>query len=202
MSRGNDGCGGCLAQLVGMGVLLIIFFCVDWYNGSQYGMMSDARDYNSSDRYFGYLDKYPNGRYAKEAKDSIVSISSRYKDVSWLYRNIDKLSEDPIYKKLIDLAYKHAHSSNTLDAWKQYIEGVPTKYYRDALSKIDSIEAVIAKREAKYWGTDKLAWETASKNDTYESYLKYVKLYPNGTHKSSLQHGWLCHASTIRCRYA
>lgn len=184
MSRDNDGCGGCLAQLLVLGVILIIFFCVDWYKGSQYGMMSDARDHNSSDKYLNYLEKYPNGRYEKEAKDSIVSISSRYKDVSWIYRNIDKLSEDPICGRLVDLAYKYALSSNTLDAWKQYTEGVPEKYYRDAFSKIDSIEAVVAKREAQFWGTDKLAWETACKNDTYESYLRYIKLYPNGIHKS------------------
>lgn len=184
MGRNNDGCGGCLAQLLGLGIILIIFFCVDWYNNSQYGMMSDARDYGSCDRYFSYLDKYPHGRYEEEAKDSIVSISSRYKDVSWIYHNINKLSEDPICEKLADLAYKYALSSNTLDAWKQYTEGVPVKYYRDAFSKIDSIEAVIAEREAQFWGTDKLAWETACKKDTYESYLRYIKLYPNGIHKS------------------
>ena len=184
MSRSDDGSGGCFAQLLALGILFIIGLCVDLYNNSQYGMMRDARDNTSCDRYFSYLDKYPNGRYAKEAKDSIVSISSRYFDVGSIYCNIDKLSEDPICERLADLAYKHALSSNTLDAWKQYIDGVQTKYYRDALSKIDSIETVIAKREAQSWGTDKLAWKTASKNDTYEFYLKYIKLYPNGIHKS------------------
>ncbi len=84
----------------------------------------------------------------------------------------------------MDIAYKRTLSFNTLSAWKQYIEGVPSNYYRDAFSKIDSIETVNAKREAKFWGTDKLAWETAYKNDTYESYLKYIQLYPNGTYKA------------------
>lgn len=113
-----------------------------------------------------------------------MSISSWYKNVSWIYRNIDKLSEDPICERLVDLAYKNALSSNTLDVWKQYIEGVTEKYYRDALSKIDSIETVTTKRETQSWGTDKLARETAYKNDTYESYLKYIKLYPKDIHKS------------------
>ena len=183
MGRDNDGCG-CLAQLLALGIMLIICFCVDWYNGSQYGMMSEARDHDSRDKYLNYLEKYPNGRYAEEAKDSIVSISSRYRDVRWIYRNMDKFSEDPMCGRLVDIAYKYALSYNTLDTWKQYIEGVPKKYYRDAFSKIDSIEAVIAKREAQLWGTDKLAWETACKQYTYEAYLRYIKLYPNGIHKS------------------
>ncbi len=99
MSRSNDGRGGCLAQLLGMGLLLIISFFVDLYNGSQYGMMRDARDHDSCDRYLDYLDKYPSGKYAIEAKDSIVTIFSRHKEVSWLYRNIDKLSENLVCEK-------------------------------------------------------------------------------------------------------
>lgn len=183
MSKSNGGCG-CLAQLLVVGLILLIAQCVDFYNGSQYGMISDARDYKSCDKYLAYLEKYPSGRYEKEAKDSIVSISSRYKDISWLYRNIDKLSEDPVCKRLVDIAYNHSLHSNTLEAWKEYLEYIPSKYHRDAYSKIDSIETVIAKREASSWGTEKLAWKTACENDTYETYLKYMQLYPNGVHKS------------------
>ena len=37
------------------------------------------------------------------------------------------------------------------------------------------------------YGTDANAWITASKENTLSSYQKYLKLYPNGSHKSAAE---------------
>ncbi len=184
MSRSNDGCG-CFGQIIAIGVILIVGLCVDAYNSSQFGMIRDARSNKNCYEYWNYLRKYPNGRYAEEAKDSLVAISSMDNDTKWLYINIERLSDDPVCEKLSEIAYERALSYNTMDVWKQYIEGVPTKYHRDAPAKIDSIETYNANLKAQLWGTEERAWETASKNDTYEYYLMYIRSYPDGTHKST-----------------
>lgn len=184
MSRNDNGCGGCLIQLL----LLIVFgggtLLVDFYKSSQYGMINKARDCNYSSQYFRYLEKYPNGRYAAEAKDSICAISSRYNYVEDVYYNIEKFANDPICERLADIAYYRILSLNTLDGWREYVNNVPCRFHRDAQMKIDSLEAVKAKQEAEIWGTEQRAWETANKIGTYESYQRYIQLYPNGAHKS------------------
>lgn len=184
MSRNNDGCGGCLAQLLVFGLLIGGGILVDFYQNSQYGMINKARENNYSSHYFRYLEKYPNGRYAAEAKDSIYAISSRYTNVWDVYHDIAKAANDPICDQLADIAYNHTLSLNTLDAWREYINRVPYHCQRDAQVKIDSLETVNARQEAKMWGTEQLAWKTANEIGTYESYQKYIQLYPNGAHKS------------------
>lgn len=184
MSRNNDAGEGCLAQFLVMILLVGIACLVDLYNDSQYGMINQARDTDDCSPYFRYLEKYPNGRYSAEAKDSICAISSRYTYVRDIYRNIEKLSSDPICDRLADIAYNHTLALNTLDAWREYIDNVPYHCQRDAQKKIDSLETIIAKQEAEFWGTEQLAWKTANQAGTYESYQKYIRLYPNGAHKT------------------
>lgn len=186
MNRNNDGCG-CLAQLIVFGLIGLIAFCVDFYNGTQYGMMSDARDHSESRYYLDYLEKYPKGRYSTEAKDSIVSISLRESDIRWLYRNIDRLEGDAVCEKIARIAYNRVLSSNTIEEWKEYVESVPSQYHWDATDRIDSIENESAQAEAKAWGTEQRAWNTVSQTHSYYNLKKYLELYPNGRHSRNIK---------------
>lgn len=63
MSRNNDGCGGCLAQLLVIGLLIGGGILVDFYQNSQYGMINKVRENNYSSYYYRYLlDKSQGGR--------------------------------------------------------------------------------------------------------------------------------------------
>ena len=63
MNRNNDGCGGCLAQLLVFGLLIGGGILVDFYQNSQYGMINKVRENNYSSYYYRYLlDKSQRGR--------------------------------------------------------------------------------------------------------------------------------------------
>ena len=121
MGSYNNRGGSCLGQLLVLALFLGGGLFIDYYTNSEYGMIKTAREDHYSRQYFRYLEKYPNGRYAVEAKDSIYAISSRYTNVWDVYHDIAKAANDPICDKLADIAYNHTLLLNKFPVLKNHV---------------------------------------------------------------------------------
>ena len=173
---------GSLSVIGGLVLLCLIGVGIDAYNGSENGMIRNAKDYNNIDSYISYLEKYPNGKYIGEAREAIVDLSSHYDTAEFVYSHIRHLKKDPVSEDLAEIAYNLVSKVNTRLAWDHFMESVPSKYHKDASFKIDSIVHAAAKKEAELWGTENNAWKTCNELRTQQSYEKYLRLYPKGAH--------------------
>lgn len=198
----NSGSGGCLAQIVGMVLIFCVLGIVELCQNSQVSLIKKARKQNSMDNYEWYLDKYPTGRYSREAYDSIVALWDKidinkpdgrfhadykyqfvriYDELIQEYHNahfIDTMNY--LMKMKCETLYKKAFDENTLDSWDYYIESVPEQFVFDAREELQS-------RYDELWGTEVRAWETACKQNLAEAYENYLKLYPDGKHHAEAE---------------
>lgn len=198
---GKGGFGGCLAQILGMGLIIAIIGIVDACQHSQTRLIKEARKGNTFYDYQNYLDKYPTGRYAAEAYDSVVSLwdAMKFENFQEIYLDApeDIYHKGAIvkYKKLLAEysdpsfqtklrrkmeskcreQYNIAIQMNTLDGWAHYIAHVPESFLFDAQWKYDDLHK-------NAWGTEKTAWEYACSRNTVADYEEYERLFPNGKH--------------------
>ena len=75
-----------------------------------------------------------------------------------------------------DDLYFEALLLNTLAGWKTYKLKVPYERYRDADSRISSLER-------ENWSTDNKAWQEANRLNTSGAFKYYLELYPHGVYK-------------------
>ena len=81
---------------------------------------------------------------------------------------------------ICDSLYDNATSINTKEKWYQYLDVVPQSEYRDAYEKIQAISDL-------EWNTEPKAWKQAQLANSYESYDKYLSLYPNSNHRKTAE---------------
>lgn len=178
-----NGGKSCLGQLVAMLIILISFFIVDQCNHSESALIKDARKGGRVGAYLNYLRDNPNGKYIDEALDSIYSITTNKSyanaiaNLQSTYKMANKLPikgsriEAPIKKFIYDNLLK----ANSEYYWKQYIE------IADADDLLDSKEQ-LANIQNGLWGTEELAWATASGQSEPYFYKEYLERYPHGKH--------------------
>ncbi|MBQ6311202.1 MAG: hypothetical protein IJK74_06610 [Bacteroidales bacterium] len=186
----NSSSSGCLAPLVILAIVGIVGLCSHLKENSQSSMIKSARNQRTEsskqDKYIDYLLKHPNGKYSSEAETFIIEYldkKSNVKEIETASRQLKgtyfSSRIDSLYKATIDMEYNYALSEGTVEGWKLYKRKVPSEYWRDAESRIDSIEHSI---EETNWGTESAAWQTAQKDNTVYAYNKYLDLYPKGKH--------------------
>ena len=193
--------GGCLAQIIGLVVIIAIIGLVNSCQQSQSQLIKKARMNNTFTDYQRYLDKYPTGKYSEEAYDALVSL--------WCAMDFKNFQENPLradqygydrtainkYEKLyaeysdpsfrakirkkLELKcreqYEIALKMNTLDGWSHYYVHAPEEFIFDSKEQYDILHE-------KIWGTDNSAWEYACDRNTVSDYEEYERLYPNGKH--------------------
>ena len=161
--------------------LFAVFFIIVKCSESQNGMMKSARGSGRVSSYLSYIEKYENGKFVNEAIDSIGTISQRED-----YFDILSLSEfsansyinsklDSIVAILSSNEYDKALIENTEYGWQKFKESVPQKYWRDVDEKMSALHY-------QSWGTENMAWKSATDENTVDAYSKYLDLYPNGGH--------------------
>ncbi len=171
----------CLAQFVAMVIIFLSFFIVDQCNHTESALIKDARKGGRVGAYLNYIRENPNGKYIDEALDSIYSItineSYALVNLQSTYKMANKFPikgsriETPIKKFIYDNLLK----ANSEYYWKQYIEIADTNDIFDSKEQLANIQKQL-------WGTEILAWATASKQDEPYFYKEYLKHYPNGKH--------------------
>ena len=200
MSR--DGGSGCLAQIIGIGLLLAIEGIVSMCQNTQSRLIKDAREKNRIGYYETYLEKYPNGRYATEAYDAIVKLWDEiefrdfqkipltvgdddryYKSAIITYNDLIAEHSDPTFRAKLQnkmeskcrAQYDNALQLNTLDGWAHYLTHAPDGFKFDAQDRYDVLHS-------EKWGTEQNAWTYACEMNTAQVYEEYESLYPNGKH--------------------
>lgn len=191
----QNGGGGCMAQIIGGALIILVAFLISLFNESQFHMIREARKINNIGSYRNYLNKYPSGRYATESFDSIVSrwnnldfdsfqksypgyhkavkayedLYSEYNDITFKTKLHDKM------KIKCEQQYQIAASINTLDSWQHYIMLAPEDFHFDA-------DEIYQTKYNEIWGSEKTAWKYVSELNTIYGYEEYEKNYPHGKH--------------------
>lgn len=97
-----------------------------------------------------YQNKYPNGKYSKDAKDKITNLQNQLDDQQ---------------------AWTTSRSANTLESYQRYINKYPNgKYIESAMAMVEDLK----KRQ------EKQAYVIAFNANTIQSYQEYLMQYPNG----------------------
>lgn len=200
MSQRSSG-GGCLAQIIGLAVIIAIIGLVNSCQQSQSQLIKKARMNNTFSDYQNYLDKYPTGKFSDEAYNALVSLwddmefknfqenplrADQYgydRSAIRKYEELYSMYPNPTFqKKLHDKLelkckeqYKEALRINTLDGWSHYIVHSPDEFKFDSKERYKSLHDNI-------WGTEKSAWEYACARNTVADYEEYERRYPNGKH--------------------
>ena len=162
---------GCLAELI-IAALLVIGIGFRLYTGNTKSQeMQRARDAGTIEAYQAISDKYPGGRYDREAKDSLVSIYSRgeytIKELLELYEQYNRKgayysvanSIKSLADNRIEEFYDYALKTNTLDAWTAYCNSVPKEYWKDAQDKMVSLSP---------------AYQAAEKSNSIAGWQRYI----------------------------
>lgn len=191
----NSGSGGCLAQIIGCAIIVLVAFSISLIEESQFHMIRQARKKNDLAGYRSYLNKYPQGRYATEAYDSVITLwdamdfESFQKTVPGFHKAINSYNHmcsdydntdfrTRIFDKMklkCEEQYNIASQINTMESWYRYLSIAPGDFQFDAPDRY----------QAKYdeiWGTERSAWKYVSELNTIEGYEEYEKNYPNGRH--------------------
>lgn len=120
-----------------------------------------------------FVDTYPNSKKTAEVITLIKKIyeAELYatKDSLGLSNYIAKYSNNNLYKEI----YKRPYIERA-------IAGLNLEKQRLAYLRNEKIK----KEQGEKWGSDVIAWQTASGNGTLKQYRQYLKLYPNGKYKS------------------
>lgn len=198
---GKGGFGGCLAQVLAIGLIIAIAGIVELCNNSQLSMIKDARKRNNIGYYKNYLDKYPTGRFADEAYGAIVML---WDEIDFKgFQEIPINAGDDWYYKAAILKYEQLYSAytnadfraklrekmevkcrnqydiakqlNTLDGWTHYLTHVPDGFEFDAQEQFNVLHDNV-------WGTEESAWEYACGRNMIADYEEYESLYPKGKH--------------------
>ena len=171
----------CLAQLVAMVLIFLSLVIVDQCNHSESALINNARKNGIIGDYLTYIQEKPNGKYIDEALDSIYSITINDSYIMSEFQSTYKMANKfPIKGSRIEAPIKKFIYDNLLKAnseyyWKQYIEIADTNDLFDSKEQLANIQKQL-------WGTEILAWATASKQDEPYFYKEYLKRYPNGKH--------------------
>lgn len=200
MAYRDDGCSGCIGQIVAPILIIFIGAVVDMCNHSESSMIKDARSHESAYYYISYLNKHPHGDYVEEALDSVYSISKR-KNLSTDYNilgssnqikdlydlaNNAPIKGSRIEKKIKDYIYSSVLQQNKEILWEEYISCVNVDDIRDANDRLAKLRKAADEQLAKYekenWGTETAAWKTAKTDNTPFQYKKYMERYPTGKH--------------------
>lgn len=143
-----------LASKVGLVLLCLGIACSIFYHHTQAYMAKCFRSSNPSSPAASYLLKYPNGKYVKEAVDSIYSDYNTCKTyyikdfgdrdtishIPYLIRVRDEMREiHPLAGNAIDslinrralIEYNKAKEDNTEEAWRLYYRVIPSEYQID-----------------------------------------------------------------------
>ena len=191
----QNGGGGCMAQIIGGAVIVLVAFLISLFNESQFHLIRQARKNNTIGSYRVYLDKYPSGRYSTEAYNTVVSLwdamdfenfqnsthgcHKAINSYEGLYANYDDTSfKAQLYDKMkakCEKQYQIASSLNTFESWHKYITIVPEDFIFDANERYQN-------KYNQAWGTEKSAWEYACYLNTIAGYEEYEKNHPNGRH--------------------
>lgn len=111
----------------------------------------NARTIDTLGSYTAYLDRFPNGFYAEQARARLDALDT--------------------------LAWEAAIAQNTLEGYRSYIESFPLGVHvPEAQQIIDRLEAGIAAIAA----ADEASWKDARQADTVAAYDGYLSAYPDG----------------------
>ena len=184
MMENSKSTWGCLATLILIGAvgygLVILYSLV-----MQEIMMVDIREGKSS--YAEYLEKYPEGRYARKAENHILSqLDHQTWDEEYYVYTLESEKEnyaglplenriDSLLNARITRDYKKAELKGTIAGWNEYKQKLPKRYWRDAEDRIAELEQAL-------WGTEEAAWKSAQEENTLNAFNKYLELYPKGRH--------------------
>ena len=130
--------------------------------------------------YKHYLECYPNGNHAEEAKKLLADLEDSVwntvlgdltKESLEGYSDIfpDGKYIDECDKMLGDLPFLEVLKRNTIDAYQEYMKKYPGRHDEECLQHIEEIE-------------DENDWKNACANNTREAYMEYLKKHPNGKH--------------------
>lgn len=122
-----------------------------------------------------FINKYPDSKRVLEVESEINKLYEEElqaaNDSLSLSRFIDKYSNNYRFKE--DYKYPFLREAiRRLDKEKKRLE-----YERSARIKEEQLA----------WSSELMAWETVSERGTLDVYRKYLKLYPNGAHKSQAE---------------
>jgi len=203
--RSND--SGCLAQLLGWGLLIIIGLTI-----SGISTLSDRNSYikearqavenqdseRAANRYLRFLREVHSGKKAKEA---IAYLTDYYEhlplyhttssgDIVSDIKTFTQVEEDfkyeckDFYEKIkeikdskVESEYQVAIDMETIDGWELFKKKVDDSYWDEADRQIQNVIE-------KNWNTEPKAWAAARNSGTLFAYTKYLELYPHGAHAS------------------
>lgn len=195
----SNSSSGCLSGIIFIAIIGLITLYTNLTENSQKGLIKAARtassEYSKCYKYEDYLDKYPEGKYQKEAENFIVSYygelpilstsslsGSTTDNLSKIEKVKERLSVPTLNQRLdslisakVDEQYQSAAMEGTVEGWERYMRQLPEQYWRDANLRIDAIKN-------QMWGTEGRAWRTAQQQNTLAAYNRYIELYPNGAH--------------------
>ncbi len=120
----------------------------------------DAQRSNSKDLYDAYLESYPNGEFAKEARSAISTLQVMEEQTKW----------------------NEVQILNRKMAFQSYLSEYPNgKYVQTARQKIREYEdAEAVARSAQEKATEKAKWDEAEIAKTVEGFQNYLTAYPQG----------------------
>jgi len=141
-----------IGAIIGIVLLCLGVVCGAFYRNSQAYMAKCFRGSNPSGEAAAYLQKYPDGKYIKEAVDSIYSdYDSSFKtyyikdygdrdtvsNIPFLIEVRDRMRSihplagnaiDSLIKQRALVEYNKAVTENTMDAWRLYYRVIPSEY--------------------------------------------------------------------------
>lgn len=170
-------------------VLIAIFVavCLNKCSNADANAFEDAKRGNTSREYEHFIEKYPNSKLISSAFEALYTLTKSEGTISGFRQFADKYpntsqAEDAkkMAKEICDKEYESAVNQNTIDGWNDYKTKVPTSDIRDADQRISDIET-------SAWKTEKYAWRQVVLLDNTESLNKYLRLFPNGTHRKQVE---------------
>jgi outer membrane protein assembly factor BamD (BamD/ComL family) len=137
--------------------------------------------------YKTYLEKYPNGKYAFDAKSRI----SQLEQIEQQKQQAEKERVEKEYlAKQQESLWQNAKQNDLIKSYKTYLEKYPNgKYAFDAKSRISQLEQIEQQKqqaekervEKEYLAKqEEILWQNAKQNDLIKSYKTYLEKYPNG----------------------
>lgn len=78
-----------------------------------------------------------------------------------------------------DSLYEVACKTNTEQGWSDFLVKTPEVLHRDGEERYDEFRWA---KTAELWDTEEKAWEQVTLLHSYDTYKRYIKMYPEGEH--------------------
>ena len=208
-SRGGS---GCLPSIIIAVLVFVIWGAFEIYDETQIGLIKNARKYDKMPNYEHYLQKYPTGRYSKEAYEAVVRLwnemdlkvfhedSTIFTGEKYYYNStssqfaisnyvrLDTMYTDPVF-------LSNLHDKMDAKCRAQYDIAVQLNTMDNWMHYITIVpKDFLFDAQEKYdnlhneiWGTEESAWAYACEKNKADTYEEYESLYPDGIHFSEAE---------------